>query len=69
MRCDIYNLLELGKTFCTSVTSKEYCVNFPSDCNSQCVVYLLTCKICKKKHVSSTITLFRLRYEQYMFDI
>ena len=44
-------------------------MNFPFDCNSQCVVYLLTCKICKKQYVGSTITRFRLRYNQYKSNI
>ena len=34
-------------------------------CNSKGVVYLLTCKTCKKQYVGSTITTFRERYNNY----
>ena len=68
-RCEICNLLELGDTFSSTVTNKEYRLNFPFDCNSHCVVYLLTCKICKKQYVGSTITKFRMRYNQYKSNI
>ena len=68
-RCDNCCLLDIGNTFSSTVTGKIYHMNFPFDCNSQCVVYLLTCKICKKQYVGSTITKFRLRYNQYKSNI
>ena len=40
-------------------------MNFHFDCNSICVVYLLTCRICKKQYTGSTITRFRERFNQY----
>ena len=33
--------------------------SFEFDCNSQCVIYLITCKVCRNQYVGSTITLFR----------
>ena len=35
------------------------------DCNSICVVYLPTCRICKKQYTGSTITRFSERSDQY----
>ena len=60
--CDICKILESGDQFESTVTKKYYCINFPFDCNSCCVVYLLTCKVCLKQDVGSTVTRFRLRF-------
>ena len=40
-------------------------MNFHFDCNSQCVVYLIKCKVCKKQYTGSTVTKFRARFNQY----
>ena len=44
-------------------------MNFHFNCNSICVVYLLTCKICAKQYTGSTITKFRSRFNQYKSNI
>ena len=44
-------------------------MNFHFDCNSICVVYLLTCRICKKQYTGSTITRFRERFNQYKSNL
>ena len=44
-------------------------MNFHFDCNSTCVVYLLTCRICKKQYTASTITWFRARFNQYKCNL
>ena len=31
-------------------------MNFHFNCNSNCVVYLLTCKVCAKQYIGSSIT-------------
>ena len=41
--CDICKIFECGDHFESTVTKKNYRINFPVDCNSYCVVYLLTC--------------------------
>ena len=41
--CDICKIFESGDQFESTVTKKTYRINFPFDCNSCCVVYLLTC--------------------------
>ena len=52
-----------------TVTKKKYRINSPFDCNSCCVVYLLTCWVCLKQHIGSTVTRFRLRFNQYKSNI
>ena len=39
------------------------------DCNSVFVVYLITCKVCKKHCAGSTVTKFRARINQYMSNV
>ena len=44
-------------------------MNFHFDCNSLCVVYLITCKVCKKQYTGSTVTKFRARFSQYKSNL
>ena len=46
--CEICKILEPGKEFKSTVTGEVFKMNFHFDCNSICVVYLLTCRVCKK---------------------
>ena len=41
--CDICKISESGDQFEIAVTKKKYRINFEFDCNSCCIVYLLTC--------------------------
>ena len=63
--CDICNILEPGNDFKSTTTGKVYKINFHFHCISECVVYFLTCKICRRRYVGSTMTKFRLRFNQY----
>ena len=63
--CQICEILAPGKTFVSTKTSDNYTMNFHFDCNSSNVIYLLTCKVCQKQYVGSTITKFRMRFNQY----
>ena len=62
--CEISNILKPGKQFKSTLTGKIYKTNFHFDCNSLCVVYLITCKVCKKQYTGSTVTKFRARFNQ-----
>ena len=44
-------------------------MNFHFDCNIICMVYLLTCRICKKQYTGSTITRFWDRFNQYKSNL
>ena len=63
--CEICYILHQGDTFESSNTGKQYKINFSFNCNSRNVIYLLTCKICEKQYVGSTVTTFRSRFNQY----
>ena len=67
--CEICKILEPGKEFRSTVTGEIFKMNFHFDCNSICVVYLLTCRICKKQYTGSTITRFRERFNQYKSNL
>ena len=54
INCDIYNVLYLGIEFQNTMTGKRYYIKF--DCSSVNVIYMLTCKRCRKQHVGSTVT-------------
>ena len=69
INCDICNVSYLGNEFQSTVTEKRYHINFKFDCNSINVIYLLTCKRCRKQYVGSTVTRFCLRFNQYKLNI
>ena len=48
---------------------KRYNINFKFNCNSINVVYLLTCKRCRKQYVVSTVIKFRLSCNQCKSNI
>ena len=43
----------------------NYKIRYDFDCNSQCVVYLIRCKICNARYVGQTNKKFRLRWNNY----
>ena len=49
-----------GEYFTSGVTGKSYVTNFRMDCDSDHVVYLLSCARCSEQYVGSTITKFRI---------
>ena len=67
--CEICKILEPGKEFKSTVTGEVFKMNFHFDCNSVCVVYLLTCRICKKKYTGSAITRSREQFNQHKFNL
>ena len=67
--CEICKILEPGKELKSTVTGEVFKINFYFDCNSRCLVYLLTCRICKKQYTGSTITRFRERFNQYKSNL
>ena len=70
-RCNIHKkYLQLtSTTFTRSVTKKQYPIKGDFDCNSECIVYLITCSTCEKQYVGSTTTRCRDRFNQYISGI
>ena len=51
--------------FRSRVTDNNFVINFNVDCNSDHVVYLLSCTRCELQYVGSTITKFRTRFNSH----
>ena len=68
-RCQIDAVLHLGDKFTNFDGSQTFEINHRLSCNSENVIYLLTCNGCGKKYVGSTITAFNLRFNQYKSNI
>ena len=49
--------------FGCTVDGKQYNVNYLFNCD--CVVYYLTCRMCKKQYVGQTSGKFRFRWSSY----
>ena len=69
INCNICDVLHLSNEFESTVTGKRYHINLKFDCNSINVIYLLTCKRCRKQYVGSTVTKFLLQFNQYKSNI
>ena len=54
-RCDVTP----SSSFTSHTTTRSYNINYQLDCNSNNVVYLITCKVCGQQYVGSTSTIFR----------
>ena len=62
--CEIFNIVNSGKEYESTATREIYEMDFHFDCNSLSVVYLIACKMCKKKYTSSTAKIFRVWFNQ-----
>ena len=54
-----------GENFKSNVTGRSYVINSKLDCNTDHVIYLLSCSKCCKQYVGSTITKFRTRFNNH----
>ena len=64
-RCKICKSMVEGEYFTSRVTGRGYVMNFRMDCNSDHVVYVLSCARCSEQYVGSTITKFRTRFNNH----
>ena len=64
-RCAMCLNFNKTPTFTSSVTHETFKINHKFDCNSKCLVYLLTCKQCSEQYVGQTIDDFRFRWNNY----
>ena len=65
LRCLICNNIEETDTFTSTVTGEYFKINHHLRCNDKCLIYLLTCKVCKKQYTGKTVDRFRLRWNNY----
>ena len=61
LRCLVCNNIEETDTF----TRESFKINHHLCCNDKCLIYLLTCKVCKKQYTGKTVDRFRLRWNNY----
>ena len=64
-RCLTCNDVKECDTFTSHVTKETFKINHRFDCNSKCLIYLLSCKVCGKQYVGSTTDRFRFRWNNY----
>ena len=57
--------IEETDTFTSTVTGEPFKINHHLCCNDKCLIYLLTCKVCKKQYTGKTVDRFRLRWDNY----
>ena len=62
-RCEVCLNMQSTREF--SGDNGNYKIRYDFDCNSQCVVYLIRCKICNARYVGQTNKKFRLRWNNY----
>ena len=47
------------------VTKETFKINHYFDCNSKSLIYLISCKVCGKQYVESTMGRFKFRWNNY----
>ena len=65
LRCRVFNNIEETDTFTSTATAESYKINHHLCCNDKYLIYLLTCKVCKKQYTRKTADRFRLRWNDY----
>ena len=61
-RCLVCNNIKETDIFTSTVTGEPFKINYHLCCNDKCLIYLVTCKISKKKCTWKTVDGFRLRW-------
>ena len=64
-RCQICFNVNETNTFTSTVTKKNYKINYKFDCSDKCLIYLLACKKYLIQYVSKTVDEFRYRWNNY----
>ena len=64
-RCQTCRNVTETCTFQCSVDKKVYKINHQFNCDSKCLVYLVTCKQCLMQYVGVTVDKFRFRWNNY----
>jgi hypothetical protein len=68
-KCQTCKMMKKTDTFSSTITQKEYKIHGNFDCQSQCVIYLITCELCKKQYVGQTGTTLNNRMTGHRHDI
>ena len=65
LRCLVWNNIKETETFTSAVSEESFKINHHLCCDDKCLIYLLTCKLCKKQYTGKTVDRFRLRWNNY----
>ena len=60
-RCQVYLNITETETFTGTSTNQTYKINHEFNCNESSLIYLLTCKICRKQCVGQIVDIFHSR--------
>ena len=66
-RCETCYNIKQTDTFESFVTKKVYKINHSFNWDSQCMIYLFSCKVCGIQYVSPTVDRFRLKWNNYNY--
>ena len=64
-RCEVLNNIERTDLFSSTVTGEAYKNNHYFNCDSKCLVYLITCRTCKIQYTGYTCGTFQKRWNNY----
>ena len=56
--CEVCENVNITDSFTSSVTQNTYKINHNLNCDDKCLIYLLTCKQCRKQYVGETTDAF-----------
>ena len=63
--CQVCKNVVETDTFQSFVDKKVYKINHRFTCSDKCLVYLLSCKVCKWQYTGQTVDEFRYRWNSY----
>ena len=64
-RCQVCHNINETSNFSCSVDKINYKINHRFDCNSKCIIYLLSCNKCNMQYIGQTVDIFRHRWNNY----
>ena len=64
-KCEVCHNIQNSDTFQSSMTNETFIINHHLNCDSKCLIYLLTCKTCSKQYTGETTDHFRYRWNNY----
>ena len=62
-------MMKEGKLFKSTRTKKSYKIKQKLDCESDWVIYLITCKKCSGQYVGKSKTIFKLRHSNHKQEV
>ena len=69
MRCQVCTSIQITDTFSSFVTKSACKINHNFNCNSKCLIYLLSCKTCGKQYTGKTVDKVTRRWNSYKTDV